>query len=109
LARYAIGGINFLIKSSKNLERCETVSWWADFISSFIGGIKLRVERIKPTLERKMKWLSKSVSATLAVAKKVYGESYINHLLVEGESNMSSKHHSVVEVALLDRKIFAIS
>lgn len=98
LARFALGGINFIIKSDKNVNRCQIVNWFSEFLSAFLEPIKLVVERIKPTLERSINWLKKSVAATLAVICQVKNESFIHELIDLGKERLSSKHYALMSL-----------
>lgn len=105
LARFALGGINFLIKSDVNLNRCKTVDWFESFLSSFLSPIKLRVQRIKPTIDRTVEWLKRSVSASLKLICSIKNDNFIDDLLKLGESKLGTRHYALMKTSKMQFSI----
>lgn len=74
IVNYAIGQLRFINKIDKNISRCPNLAWWDEFISHLKSTpIRMTVVRIKTSVERKIDWLRRSVSKSLAVINDAVG------------------------------------
>lgn len=103
LAFQASAGINFVTSKQKNQERCETCHWWADWIRSFICDCELQITRSKPCLEKSRRNIEERYATTLAMLYKVFGQSWLNKVIVNGESRLGSKHYAMMSANNLEK------
>jgi DNA relaxase NicK len=98
----AIEGIQFYSeKKDKNLSRNELASFWKEFLNT------IKYEKVvlpalvnERSLEKSLAWLERSVSATLAMAKEVMGQTYAQfhfNLLEKGKNKMDSYKKLIVK------------
>jgi len=79
LAGHAIGSIDFVNRvrpdgdRETNLNRCDRLEFWQHFISIVVEGIKIKVERVRKTLESTEHWLDKQVSGSLFAFCQTFG------------------------------------
>ena len=103
-----VGGLDFIDKSSGDRYcRREFLPFWADFVSRMGGErLKLSPPKIKPTMERAIAWLERSVAGTLAMVSEYVGAanvmSYIRSLSAAGRERMGPRHTSMLKAAKLE-------
>jgi len=68
-------------------------------------GVKLSPPTIKPTMERAISWLERSVAATLAMVAQYVGSdknTYFRSLAAAGRERMGARHTSMLNAAKLE-------
>lgn len=70
LIHLAVSCVSFMEKLDKNVSRNQLVEWWSDWLK-FLKAVdfKVRVARIKTTIEKKREWVKRSVSKSIAMLK----------------------------------------
>jgi hypothetical protein len=89
LCEIICGAIDFVIPGQR-LDRSERVPEWEDFINYIGGCCKIRISKAPTSFEKKIDWLFRQCSKSLAMAKQRYGNYIINELLTIGSQKMSS-------------------
>jgi len=93
LGSWLLGKFDFVVKAEKNLDRCKRLEWYQQFVDELatIPQVAI-VERVKSSVERKMLWIRKQVSKSLALIRRATGEAgyddYIEEVLLYGRSKM---------------------
>jgi DNA relaxase NicK len=84
IGKWLIGKFDFIEKTSKNLDRCERLSWWDEFVRSVsdVSCVAV-VERVASSVESKMDWIRRQVSKSVALIDKALGESQFAEFLEE--------------------------
>lgn len=71
----ALGKVNFIERSDKNLERCSMLTWWAEFLAYVDYQVcQVIVEKCESSIEKSKKWIEKQVEKTLALLHRTFGE-----------------------------------
>lgn len=95
VAEIAIGGIQFINRTApsgiqeKNIDRCELLPFWSDFLS--LIGEPLRLPRPNPSvaLSSTFNWVTRQVSGFLGAAYTAYGkDKFIKYLESEFERHI---------------------
>jgi Replication initiation factor len=65
---FVIGGIDFIDKHSKNLDRCQRLDWFSSFLD-YLSAAPLRISlpKIRTSIEAKMFWIARQVETSLAL------------------------------------------
>ena len=115
IARISVGSIQFVDraksvktgKKEKNLDRCEPLSWWQEFLDIIGTGIRIKLPVIDRSLDKTRKWFERQVFPTLLAFRKGMGIPDFKTMLDLGFSNASqrqSKHHEqVTDLLFLER------
>ena len=106
LSGLVTGCVSFVDRDSGDrLSRLDMLPWWSDFVDKVGGFIKFSIPQMKSTIQKKKDWITKQVSATLAIIKRVYG-SFFPHWLTsqidEGDSRLTPEQISLAQVARED-------
>jgi DNA relaxase NicK len=74
LKGYVLGKVQFIDRSDKNLERCNMLDWWLEFVM-YLGYERCQVLCEKPvtSIESKVIWIKKQVEKALALVSRAYG------------------------------------
>lgn len=72
-AQYAVGCIDFIDRTDKNLDRCPVAPWWAAFVTAVGGKKRMSVPRLKRTVSRIISWHEKQVSRGMALLAECKG------------------------------------
>ena len=102
-----VGNISFIDRASGcRASRSAPLPFWQDFVTRMGGkGIRLSPPTIKPTMERAISWLERSVAATLAMVSEYVGAdkiAYIRSLAAVGRERMGARHTSMLNAAKLE-------
>ncbi len=102
-----IGNTAFIDRSNADrLSRSAPLPFWHDFVTRMGGkGTRLSPPIIKPTMERSIAWLERSVAGTLAMVSQYVGAdkfSYIRSLAALGIEKMGARHTSMLSAAKLE-------
>ncbi len=102
-----VGNISFIDRASGcRASRCAPLPFWHDFVTRMGGkGIRLSPSIIKPTMERAIAWLERSVAGTLAMVSEYVGAdkiAYIRSLAAAGRERMGARHTSMLQAAKLE-------
>lgn len=75
LRGYAFGNFHFIDRSDKNLQRCNVLDWWLEFIT-FVAYEKVEIltEKAVTSIESSVKWIEYQVEKTLARISRAFGE-----------------------------------
>jgi len=115
LAKLSIGSIQFVDrtksikngKKEKNLDRCEPLSWWQEFLDIVGSGIRIKLPVIERSLEKTKKWFERQIYPTLFAFREGMGILDFNTMIDTGLRSVSqrqSKHHEqVTDLLLIDR------
>jgi DNA relaxase NicK len=95
LIKYAIGGISFIQKVSKNIGRCPLLDWWENWLKYLsCSPLRIFVKRVKTTLSNTKSWIYRSVAKSLAMLEEglgvYYFEHFVNELLLDGKSRLTN-------------------
>jgi hypothetical protein len=104
LASLVTGGVHLCDRSDneKNIDRCEVLPFWADFLARAAEGLRIPCPKKAPLLERSLEWLQNQVAPTLGVVRRVFGEgfdTYMEALIGGGENRHGSRHRALIAVA----------
>ena len=107
LCALIIGKTAFIDRTNADrLSRSVPLPFWQDFVTRMGGkGIRLSPPTIKPTMERAIAWLERSVAGTLAMVSQYVGAdkiSYIRSLAAAGRERMGARHTSMLNAARLE-------
>jgi DNA relaxase NicK len=84
--------ISFVNKRDKNLSRAVNCDWWVSFQSRIIGSFHpLNLAKPRPSLDRTLKWIHRSVSKSLLLMREALGEIWMNKLLQLWEYEANSR------------------
>ena len=102
-----IGNTAFVDRTNADrLSRSVPLPFWQDFVTRMGGkGTRLSPPIIKPTMERAIAWLERSVAGTLAMVSQYVGSdkiSYIRSLAAAGRERMGARHTSMLNAARLE-------
>lgn len=71
----ALGKVNFIERSDKNLERCSMLTWWAEFLDYVDFQVcQVIVEKCESSIEKSKNWIHKQVEKTLALLHRTFGQ-----------------------------------
>jgi hypothetical protein len=74
--------IGFVGKRDKNLSRATNCGWWDSFQSRIVGTFHpLNLSKPRPSLDRTLKWIHRSVSKSLLLMREALGELWMEKLL----------------------------
>ena len=74
LELYVFGNFDFIYKNQKNLERCDRLTWWEDFLAWVgFGRAKILVVKAKTSIESRVIWIKKQVEKSLALLSRAFG------------------------------------
>jgi hypothetical protein len=114
LGQHAIGSVDFVNRTrpdgekETNLNRCDRLDFWQQFIDIVGEGMKIDVPRPARTLERTKNWLNKQVSGTLFAFYEAYGKAkfrdflesmFTRHRLNPSVGNFLTKSALILEFA----------
>jgi len=107
ICEFIIGNTAFIDRTSADrLSRSAPLPFWHDFVTRMGGkGTKLSPPTIKPTMERAIAWLERSVAGTLAMVAQYVGSdkiAYIRSLAAAGRERMGVRHTSMLNAAKLE-------
>lgn len=107
ICEFIIGNTAFIDRTSGDrLSRSAPLPFWHDFVTRMGGkGVKLSPPTIKPTMERAISWLERSVAATLAMVAQYVGSdknTYFRSLAAAGRERMGARHTSMLNAAKLE-------
>ncbi len=81
-AKYAVGCIDFIDRSDKNLDRCPIAPWWVSFIEAVGGRKRMSIPRLKRTVSGIISWHEKQVARGMALLAECKGVNFVKlHLL----------------------------
>jgi len=102
LAGILRGYIEFKVPSAtdSNKRRWAPAEWWVAFLG-YVSKARLKIEKVKRTVQRAMAIASQQWAPMLAVFKAALGEdgqrSFLDELTVEGRSRWRKKHVSMLQ------------
>jgi DNA relaxase NicK len=74
--------IGFVIKRDKNLSRAHNCDWWDSFQDRIVGTFHpVKSPKPRPSLDRTLKWIHRSVSKSLLLMREALGEIHMEKLL----------------------------
>jgi Replication initiation factor len=74
--------ISFVNKRDRNLSRATDCDWWLSFQSRIVGSFHpLNLARPRPSLDRTLKWIHRSVSKSLLLMREALGELWMEKLI----------------------------
>ena len=93
LELYIFGNFDFIYKDDKNLERCEKLEWWSDFLTWLgFGRGKVVVKKAVTTIESRIVWIKKQVEKSLALLSRAFGlddfDSFIDDCVASGSRRL---------------------
>ena len=102
-----IGNTSFIDRTNADrASRSAPLPFWQDFVTRMGGrGVRLSPPTIKPTMDRAIAWLERSVAATLAMVSEYVGAdkiAYIRSLAAAGRERMGARHTSMINAARLE-------
>jgi DNA relaxase NicK len=105
LASLVTGTVDFVdvenAKDGERYDRLKRLPFWQSIIDDVGGFLRLSPPRIKPTLERSLKWFKRQVACFLSMVRKSYGHQYfyrwLDVTLKDGEKRFGSYHKSVIQ------------
>jgi hypothetical protein len=102
-----VGNISFIDRASGyRASRSAPLPFWHDFVTRMGGkGVRLSPPTVKPTMERAISWLERSVAGTLAMVSEYVGAdkiAYIRSLAAAGRERMGARHTSMLKAAKLE-------
>jgi Replication initiation factor len=84
LANFAVGTLKFIDKTDKNIGRNTVLKWWSDWLAYIKATpYKVRVLRVKTTIESKKDWVRSKVAKSLLMLRIVLQETRFNEFLTE--------------------------
>ena len=109
LELYIFGNFDFIYKDDKNLERCDRLGWWEDFLTWLgFGRGKIIVEKVKSTIESRIVWIKKQVEKSLALLSRAFGlddfETFIGDCVASGSRRLR-KFDDILLLEYLDALI----
>lgn len=74
LQGYLFGNFNFIHKVDRNLERCDKLKWWSEFLN-WVGFGRCNILVVKPvtSIESRVLWIKKQVEKSLALLSRAFG------------------------------------
>ena len=93
LELYVFGDFNFIHKDDKNLERCDKLDWWAEFLDWVgFGRAKVLIEKPVTSIESRIIWIKKQVEKSLALLSRAFGlddfDSFIDDCVASGSRRL---------------------
>ena len=84
LRGYTFGNFHFLNKSDKNLERCDLLDWWLDFLM-FVSHSKseMVVDKVVTSIDSTIRWIRYQVEKSLARVARVFGKDKYSEFMDE--------------------------
>jgi hypothetical protein len=82
-------------------------TWWWQEMMTGLEPAKLTLDRVEPSLQKAVAWITNQVSATLSVIRMVYHHwgmpfnSWLATQLEKGDERLSDKHYKMIEEAIL--------
>jgi DNA relaxase NicK len=74
--------LSFAVRKDKNLTRAKECQWWANFKDRIVGTFHPVVgSKPRPSLDRTLKWIHRSVSKSLLLMREALGEIHMEKLL----------------------------
>jgi phage replication initiation protein len=104
LAGTATAGIGFVDRTDKNLQRCALQPFWRLFLERLGERVRPTVRRTEVTIERKLEWVRRSVSKTLAVLGDALGANRIDELIFELKIDAKKRYTSHDEYVIQQYK-----
>jgi hypothetical protein len=71
IGQFLGGSVDFLERVSPNLDRCPRLEWWQRIVN-LIGRAKIKVQRVKTSIDKAREWVAKAVAPSLAMIRKGY-------------------------------------
>lgn len=107
LANYVTGAISFVDRSVPGrLSRQPVLSWWAEFTEKAGAGVRTRSRVQRASLERKIRWIHRSVETSLALLQDALGkgqfEAFLRSALTNGRKRYTREHENLLKVALCE-------
>lgn len=107
ICEFIVGNIAFIDRTSgSRASRSAPLPFWQDFVTRMGGkGVRLSPPTIRPTMERTIAWLERSVAGTLAMVSEYVGAdkvAYIRSLAAAGRERMGARHTSMLNAARLE-------
>jgi hypothetical protein len=100
-ASYSVGTIDFVERTSKNIERCPIAPWWAAFIDAVGGRKRMSIPRLKRTVSRITSWHDKQVARSLALLQACKGyqwtELHLKRLIHKGRERFGNAERVFIE------------
>lgn len=99
------GCVDFVNRTSKHLDRCERLGWWAAIVEK-LGEAKVCVRRAPSSVLKMQAWLDRGVAPTLACVVKALVEAgssvkdamgYVTRLVRDGGERLSPRHEEAIE------------
>lgn len=92
------GSIDFVVRKDKNLGRAERLGWWADIVE-ILGSCRMKGSKPLKIVEKSKAWVSDSVSPSLRMLFKAYGNndfwSWMQTLV--SDTSLNGRHHATVK------------
>lgn len=91
----------------QNWAKRSPLTWWWEEMMVGLEAAKLTLNRVKPSLEKAVAWITNQVSATLSVIRMVYHHwgmpfnSWLSTQLDKGDERLGDKHYKMIEEAIL--------
>lgn len=99
--------VDFLLKTNKNLNRCERLPFWKEFME-YIQAQPFKLPSLKKEkiIQKSFEWIARQVEPTLALINEFLGEQafkeYLGAILRSGKRRLTDSHFSLIDVARID-------
>lgn len=100
LCELICGAIDFVVNDGGRLDRSEQLEEWEEFVCYVGGASKIRISKAPTPLEKKIDWLFRQCSRTLAIAKRRYGAYIVRELLEIGNQKLSFFDEELIKYAM---------
>jgi Replication initiation factor len=93
LYKFVIGSIDFIDKHCKDLDRCQRLDWFNEFLD-YLSSTPLRISlnKIRTSVEAKMDWIARQVESSLAIISRCLSpldfDKFIGDRIVSGLSRL---------------------
>lgn len=103
LKGYVLGKVNFIDRFDKNLERCDLLDWWREFVE-YLGYERCQVlcEKVVTSIESKVKWINKQVEKALALVSRAFGSERFQVFIDECVNSGSDRLRRFDELLLVE-------
>lgn len=87
--------ISFIVRKDKNLSRATECQWWTEFKQRIVGTFHPLIRsKPRPSLDRTLKWIHRSVSKSLLLMREALGDIQMEKLLQLWEYEAKSRCNS---------------
>lgn len=92
---YTFGKFHFIDKTNKNLDRCNALDWWLDFLLFVMHEqAEILVDKVVTSIESSVLWIRRQVEKSLARISRAFGtekfEEFLDDCLVSGRNRLKA-------------------